>query len=180
MGERRCPGQQRTFVRMAWIGGLLASALAPRAARAQQPSTTLTVTGAPSVSAPAIADYAAGFICAGSITASLTKVTGGTFSDAILIRLAQSTAIQSSSPTGFTLPLTDFQYSVSTPPLGTNCTSGTWVSVPAAGATSATVAAAATVPYSKTIYFRLKLAWTTDRGGVTYTLPTVNVYVNSP
>jgi hypothetical protein len=140
-------------------------------------STTLTLSSnVLTYASPSVSDYTTGYICAGSVTASLARATAPNHDDVLLIGLAPGTVIQS-TPAGFTKPLSDYQYSTNS---DATCSIGTWQAVPASSATSATVHASARVPYTQTVYFRLKVTWTTDRGGVTYVLPTVNFYVNSP
>lgn len=165
----------RRWLLTSWV--LLLGVALPAVAGAQTGSTTLTLT--PSLltfASPTAADYAKGYVCAGSISASLAHGTGGIPNDALLIRLTQATDIQSNTG-GVTKPLADFQYSTNS---DATCATGTWQSVPASTATPATVHAAAHAPYTQIIYFRLKLSWTTDRGGVTYSLPGVNVMINNP
>jgi hypothetical protein len=167
----------RASRRLAPVCGLIvvAALAAPRALAAQ--STTLTLTSnLLSFATPTLTDYAAGYVCAGAVTASLAKTSGANHNDALLIRLGQATPI-ASTPAGFDKPLADFQYSTDSDP---TCSTGTWASVPASNATGATVHASARVPYTQIIYFRLKVSWTTDRGGESYALPAVNVYVNAP
>jgi len=172
-------GARRVGAPRRWISACVAAlavTIAPIAAHAQSTRLSLSPSSL-GFATPTLTDYANGYVCAGSVTASLTVVSGGNRNDALLIRLGQSTAIISSSPVGFTKPLADFQYSTAS---DATCSTGTWTSVPASTGTGATVHASARVPYSQIIYFRLKLTWTTDRGGVTYTLPSVAVYINNP
>jgi hypothetical protein len=148
-------------------------ACAAPAAHAQ--STILTISGAPVAATPTIADYQAGYICAGSVTWTTARNTGNNRTDTVFVRLSSSTAMPS-TVAGVTKALSDFQYNTA----GTGCGATTgWTAVPA----YPTLAMLGSGTYKSpgitgTIYFRLLLDWTKDRGGATFTLPSLDFFLN--
>jgi hypothetical protein len=151
----------------------IALALSVRVLAAQ--ATTLMVTpGTLTFATPSVADFGNGYICAGSITVSTSQASGGPRNDSIFVRATTVGPIPS-SPAGSTKPLSDFQWTRSA--AGCAATDVNWTSLPASNSAPAFVMVNAT-PFSTTIYFRLKLGWASDKGGVTYVLPDVTVFCN--
>lgn len=151
---------------------VLFACVAP-AARAQ--SSILTISGAPSAATPTIADYTAGYVCAGSVTWTASRSAGNNRTDTVFVRLSTSAAM-TSTVAGVTKALSDFQYNTS----GTGCAATTgWTAVPAYPTLvmlgSGTYK---TTPITGTVYFRLLLDWTKDRGGATFTLPSLDFFLN--
>lgn len=148
-------------------------ACAAPAARAQ--STILTISGAPVAATPTIADYQAGSVCAGSVqwTAAVSK--GGKRTDSVFVRLDSSAAMPAT--VGSPKALADFQYNTNA--AGCAAASG-WSAIPPRTAAPALLGVGVqyTTSFSGTVYFRLLLSWTADRGGATYTLPPVDFFVN--
>lgn len=154
--------------------------LACAAPRAHAQSTTLSVSGAPSVATPSITDYTNGYICAGPVSWTATAGTGknqGKRTDSVFVRLDTSTPMPAT--VGGAKALADFQFNTSTS--GCNATSG-WVAVPPLTSTPAPVGGSVNynTSFSGTVYFRLVLDWTRDRGGATYKLPPVDFLLNHP
>ena len=146
------------------------------AIEAHAQSSILTISGAPTAATPAIANYTAGYVCAGSVNWSASRSTGNNRTDTVFVRIASATAMPS-TVVGVTKALTDFEYNTSA--LGCAATTG-WASVPAQGAAPALLGFGTyrLTPISGTVYFRLLLSWTKDRGGATFTLPGLRFFLN--
>lgn len=146
-----------------------------RAASGQITSLTLSP-GALSIATPVIADYTAGYVCAGSVGVTLTA-DAIKRTDTVFIRLTTVVPMPS-TVAGVTKALADFQFNTS----AVGCTAATgWAAVPAQTSAPAQVLVATryqSTTATATVYFRLALAWTQDRGGATFTLPNVRFFLN--
>lgn len=146
------------------------------ALEAHAQSSILTVSGAPAAATPGIADYTAGYICAGSVNWSASRSGGNNRTDTVFVRIASLTAMPS-TVAGVTKALADFQYNTSA--LGCAASTG-WVAVPTQGSAPAALGFGTykLTPITGTVYFRLLLSWTKDRGGATFTLPALRFFLN--
>lgn len=154
---------------------LVLLACAAPAAGAQ--SSTLTISGAPSAPTPTIADYTAGYVCAGSVSWTAAKNLGNNRTDTVFVRIASTTPMPS-TVAGVTKALVDFEYNTSAS--GCAATTG-WAAVPTAP--SVAMLGSGTyknTPITGTVWFRLLLDWTKDRGGATFTLPPLDFLLNRP
>lgn len=149
--------------------------LASAGSHAGAQASTLAVSGGLALPSPAtVADYAAGYICAGALGVTVTIVTpkpNDVRTDAVHVSA-------SSGITGGALnKLADFQWT--TNPAGCAATSG-WNSLTQAKALVAqgTGSGSGSVIVNQTIHFRLLLAWATDAGNSTLTMPSVVVTLN--
>lgn len=150
-------------------------ACAAPAARAQ--STTLAITsGAITAATPTITDYTNGYVCAGSVTWTATPI-GKKRSDTVFVRL--TTSVPMPATVGGAKALADFEYNTSAS--GCAATTG-WSPVPLLTATPAPVGGIfnSNAIFRGTTWFRLRLDWTKDLGGATYTLPAVDFLLNHP
>jgi len=141
-------------------------------------TTTLTVSSTTlTYASPAVADYTAGFICAGSVTVTATAAATSR-RDSLFVRLTSAAAIPS-NVAGVTKALSDFQWNTNA--AGCAATTG-WAAVP--GQTSAPALLGfmtyVNASFNRQVFFRLLLNWATDRGGATYTLPNLRFFVNRP
>ena len=146
------------------------------ALEAHAQSSILTISGAPSAATPGIADYTAGYVCAGSVNWSASRSTGNLRIDTVFVRIASAAAMPS-TVIGITKALADFQFNTSA--LGCAATTG-WAGVPAQGSAPALLGFGTykNTPISGTVFFRLLLSWTKDRGGATFTLPALRFFLN--
>jgi hypothetical protein len=150
--------------------------MVPRPAHAQRTTLTLSSTTL-TFATPTIADFTAGYICAGAITVSGTA-DNTTHTDTLFLRAVTALTTIPSTVVGETKLLSDFQFNMDA--AGCAATSP-WTSLPPQ--TAAPAIAYVTGPYRNTtvsgpVYFRLVLDWASDRGGATYTLPAVRFFVN--
>ena len=149
---------------------------ASRTAAAQTTSLTLSPS-ALSFATPLIADYNAGYVCAGSV--GLTLLAGATKrTDTVFVRLT-TVAAMPSTVAGVTKALADFQYT--TDVAGCSAATGLWASVPTQTSAPALLlvgTAYKSTTITGTVYFRLLLSWASDRGGATYPLPGLRFFVN--
>lgn len=146
------------------------------ALEAHAQSSILTVSGAPAAATPGISDYTAGYICAGSVNWSASRSAGNNRTDTVFVRITSLTAMPSTIA-GVTKALADFQYNTSA--LGCAATTG-WASVPTQASAPAELGFGTykNTPITGTVYFRLLLSWTKDRGGATFTLPGLRFFLN--
>lgn len=156
---------------------LVSVAGASRTAAAQVTSLTLSPS-ALTFATPLIADYTAGYVCAGSIRMTLTADNQAKRYDTVFVRLT-TTAAMPSTVAGVTKALADFQFTTNI--AGCSAPTASWAAVPTQ--TSAPALVLMGVKYKNTtvtgtVYFRLVLSWATDRGGATYTLPNVRFFLN--
>src|SRR5476651_503889 len=158
-------------------GAVLAPMLSLAAPLCAQ-STTLTVSSTTlTYVSPVVADYTAGFICAGSVTVTATAAATSR-RDSLFVRLTSAAAIPS-NVAGVTKALADYQWNTNA--AGCTATTG-WAAVP--GQTSAPALLGfmtyVNTSFNRQVFFRLLLNWATDRGGATYTLPNLRFFVNRP
>jgi ornithine carbamoyltransferase len=154
---------------------LVATLLVMGGSRAEAQASTLAVAGALALPSPAtVADYEAGYICAGTLGVTVTITTprpNNVRTDVVYV--------STNGPiTGGALnKLADFQWT--TNPAGCAATTG-WNSLTQAKAQVAqgTGSGNNTVIVNQAIHFRLVLAWATDAGNTTLTMPSVLVSLN--
>ena len=150
---------------------LLAIAQSETHAQASQ----LTVTGSLALSSPAtIADYDRGYICAGSVVATVTIVTPAP-------NTARTDAIHvhADGPVsgGAANKLSDFQWTTNA--AGCAATTGwTGLTQTKAFVAQGTASGNGTTVVNRTIYFRMTLAWGRDAGNSSLTIPRVIVTLN--
>jgi hypothetical protein len=142
--------------------------------RAQVSSLTISP-GTVTFATPTVADYNLGYLCAGTVGYSVTATTNTYRTDTLFVR-ATATSIPS-DVAGVTKVIGDLQFNTST--VGCGATTG-WAPVPPSTAAPARVWSARirNTTVSGSVYFRLLLTWTTDRGGATYTLPDLRFFLN--
>ncbi len=154
---------------------LVATLLVIAGSRAEGQASTLAVAGALGLPAPAtVADYAAGYICAGTLGVTVTITTpkpNDVRTDAVYV--------SASGPiTGGALnKLAHFQWT--TNPAGCAATTG-WNSLTPGKVLVAqgTGSGNGTVIVNQAVHFRLVLVWATDIGNNTLTMPSVLVTLN--
>ena len=181
-GRRRrrpgLPSSQVPGLARSALAGLAWLALAAPAARAQKTTLTMSSTTI-TFATPTVADYTAGYLCAGVVLFSGTA-DNTTHTDSLFVRAITPLTTLPSTVAGETKLLSDFQFNID--PAGCGATS-TWTSIPAQLSTPALVYV--TPPYrSQTltgpVYFRLLVTWASDLGGATYTLPSLRWFLNRP
>lgn len=154
---------------------LLTVLAAPRALAQNNQRSDLSVASALSLSTPTIADYNAGYLCIGSVVVTAAINKGASVTDGIYVRSA-ATTISSTPVPSYSIPVSDLQFTTS----ASGCSAAsTWSNVPVATSPPALVYSDDT-PFTVTVYFRLLLSWTTDRGGVTYSIPDLRFWDNLP
>lgn len=143
--------------------------------RANAQASTLAVSGSLNLPSPAtVADYAAGYICAGTLGVTVTITTpkpNDVRTDAVYV--------STNGPvTGGALnKLADFEWT--TNPAGCAATTG-WTPLSQAKAlvVQGTGSGGGTVIVNQAIHFRLRLLWSSDTGNSTLTMPSVLVTMN--
>ncbi|MBA3889260.1 MAG: hypothetical protein H0X64_01910 [Gemmatimonadaceae bacterium] len=158
-----------------WGAAIVVTLLALAGMRADAQASQLTVSGGLNLPSPAtIANYTAGYICAGTLVATVTVITprpNDPRTDFVYV--------STDGPiTGGALnKLSDFEWT--TNPAGCSATTG-WNSLTQVKAfvVQGTGSGNGTVIVNQTIHFRLVLAWATDTGNSTLTMPNVLVTMN--
>lgn len=154
---------------------MAAALLGLASSEAQGQRSRLTVSGSLALPSPAtIADYNAGYICAGAIVATVTAVTPSpntVRTDAIYVRAnGQVTG-------GSAGKLSDFQWSTNA--AGCAATTGwTGLSETKVFVAQGTGSGNGATIVTSTIYFRMALAWGTDTGNSSLVIPQVVVTMN--
>jgi hypothetical protein len=164
--------RRATPAALAIIGLLLAG-------RADAQIATLTLSGSTLTAAtPTVADYLAGYVCLGSITATVTTTgEAKTARDSVFIRLLTAVDFPVSPATGTAKKIADFMWSTNA--AGCSASASAWASVPASTAIPAMIGASTSnTGLVATVYFRLALTWKLDAAPFTYTLPGVKFFVN--
>jgi len=164
------------FTRTACLLAVVATALLGRTAAAQNnKKTQMDVALSLTLPTPTIANYNAGFVCVGSATVTTSIDKGSNITDAIYVRSA-GTAIQTTPTPTFSKAIGDLEFTTS----GTGCSAASvWTPMPDANSPPAFVASGDT-PFAVVMYFRLRLAWATDRGGYAWAVPDIQFWLNLP
>ena len=159
-----------------WGAALVAVALLGlTGSEASAQTSQLTVTGSLALPSPAtINAYNTGYICAGSVVATVTVVTPSpntSRTDAIYVH--------ASGPVsgGAANKLSDFQWTTNA--AGCTATTGwTGLTQTKAFVAQGTASGNGTTVVSARIYFRMVLAWGTDAGNSSLTIPQVIITMN--
>lgn len=149
------------------------------AGRADAQVATLTLNGSTLTAAtPAVADYTAGYVCLGSIKATVTTTGEAKAArDSVFIRLLTAVDFPVSPATGTAKKIADFVWTTNA--AGCAASTSAWAPVPASTSIPAEVGASASnTGVAVTVYFRLSLTWKLDAAPYTYTLPGVKFFVN--
>ena len=165
--------------RLGGTGLLLAGvAFAVPPAMAQQTTFTMSSTTI-TFATPTVADYTAGYLCAGAIGFS-GAADRRPHTDSLFVRATTPLTTLPSTIPGATKQLSDFQFNID--PAGCGATS-TWTSIPPQSSAPALVYVTGKYrnqTITGTVYVRLLVTWASDLGGATYTLPSLRWFLNRP
>ena len=143
----------------------LGSPFVPTAARSQSKTTTLTVsTTTVTFASPTAADYVAGYLYASSNISATIKPTAGTTNDRNSLLYIRAT----SANLGGAKPVSNLEYQCTVGPAWTQMTTANVLITQ-----NRTGVGGPNSPWSCILQFRIKLAWTSDLTGATFSATVV-------